>query len=99
MENVGDLCVIRTAATGNEGTMNIRSFPILKLLLLLVFTVGSVVSLSGVPGKANRKADSLGALNSADVNWPTVGGGYGEEHYSALSHISRSSIGQLGLAW
>lgn len=39
------------------------------------------------------------SLELAGENWPTIGGGMGNDHFSTLDQINTGNIGELGGAW
>jgi quinoprotein glucose dehydrogenase len=62
-------------------------------LLLTVAIAGALTKLRQSGGSAT------GAQTSADIDWPSHGGGADHRQYSALAQITRDNVAQLREAW
>src|ERR1700730_9155798 len=76
----------------NEWCMRITR-PIAAVLLALVAYGGAVSDATAAP----RDEPFLDATDGR--NWPAFGRLYGEQHYSPLTEINATSVGELKLAW
>ena len=74
---------------------------------LAVAALGTVLaaSLVALPGTgvaaptAESPPDTLSAVDPTGADMPTVGGNLGNQHYSALSQISKQNLQKLGPTW
>lgn len=76
-------------------------------LLRATLLTGSLIGLSSCSssgdggGGGNQQAEAAAQLvdNADGRDWPGFGRTYGEQHFSPLAQIDRSTVGKLGLAW
>jgi quinohemoprotein ethanol dehydrogenase len=66
----------------------------MKFMLCLLFIILGINSSAFSDSEAIKTGDKNNAYD-----WPSVGGTYGEQHYSALQDIDSKNINKLGLAW